>query len=246
MSNLSFDIGDMNYHNQSPKEERNNSNPNRNWIKKVCLIIIAAAVIAAAVWGITKIFDGGSYGDSESSDDVKSYEKAVEAFGEQNLYGALYGKVNANKLKKQYPEFMEDTVEEMCSVLREYYESLDEESKEFLNYFEISFEAEDKEPIEKEKLEEYQEDIRDFINNDDEKINVQAGYQITVRMHMNLTKEGLAVIAEEEGLDEAEVMELMKEVTEEIEKEFYGNVVVLKCNKKIGVWVIGGNYIWDM
>lgn len=246
MSNLSFDIGDMNYHNRLPIAERNNSNPNKNWIKKVCLIIIAAAVIAAAVWGITKIFDGGSYGDSESSDDVKRYEKAAEAFWEQNLYGTLYGKVNANKLKKQYPEFMEDTVEEMCSAFREYYESLDEESKEFLNYFKISFEAEDKEPIEKEELEEYQEDIRDFTNNDDEKINVQAGYQITVRMHMNLTKEGPAIIAEEEGLDEAEVMEVMKEVIEEIEKEFYGNVVVLKCNKKIGVWVIDGNYIWDM
>ncbi len=246
MSNLSFDIGDMNYHNQLPIAERNNSNPNRNWIKKVCLIIIAAAVIAAAVWGITKIFDGGSYGDSESSDDGKSYEKAVEAFLDQCMHATTDGKIDENKLKKQYPEFMEDTVEEMCSVLREYYESLDEESKELFNYFEISFEAEDKESIEKEKLEEYQEDIRNFINNDGEKINVQAGYQITVRMHMNLTKEGLAVIAEEEGITEKEALEETEEIIEEIEKEFYGNVVVLKCNKKIGVWVIGGHYIWDM
>ena len=227
MSNESMEyveLGSIKYDKKNPKKNRD---INKEWIGKGAFIIGIVVITMLIIGGIVKLVGGGSY------------ESAVEIFVENLFAGSFNGKVNESKLKKQYPQFMEESIAELCDKTKKEYEEIYETYfKDYTEYGEdflkVTYEVVDKEKIDKKKLEEYQDAICEIVG-DDEKVKVQGGYHVNVEIKIELKNKIKSRIEEEMG--------------EKIEDDLFEEnceLVVLKCNGKTGVWKIDDVYMWDL
>ena len=234
MSNESIgytELGSMKFHKEPPKKKKD---VNKGLIEKWAFIAVIVVVIVLIVFGIVKLIGGGNY---ESA--IKDY---MEFMGD-----SVNGEINERKLAKQYPKFMAESIEESCDNIKDSIEELEHDfkdefgeawedvKKEFdKGIFIVTYEVIDKEKINAEEIEEYQNKISEFMG-EDEKVNVQKGYLFNVKIKIKLKNKIKSLIEKETG--------------EEIEGDILNenmDIVVLKCNGKIGVWEINDTYIWDI
>lgn len=249
MSNESLgytELGSMRFHSEPSRKK---GNVNKDLIKKWVLIAIVAAVAMIIVFGMVKLISGGSY-EAAVKEDVElfngevneNYEAAVKEYIE-----LFNGEVNGSKFAKQYPEFMAETIEEFCDNLEADFEAFIEEMDEFgkdefgeawedakgksgNGIYKFTYEIIDKTKLNDEEIEEYRDIIREYAG-EGEKIKIQTGYRFDVKM---------------KGAYRKQIKSLMMEIGEEMEDyEENVEIVVLKCNGKIGVWGINDNYIWE-
>lgn len=217
------ELGNMKLNMKPPKKSWD---INPDWIKKGGLIAGIAVLVVLMVFGMVKIIGGGGF------------DSAVDKFAE-NVMVRMFngGEIDEAKLKKQYPKFMNETIEEFCDSVKDEYdnafagiEDLFDEGEE---RFKVTYEIVDKEKLDDDEIEEYQDEISSFAG-DDEKVNVQAGYLINIEIKARLKSKYKTKIE--------------KEIGEEIEGEDEDNweLVVLKCNGKTGVWKIDDSYIWNL
>lgn len=209
MSNESMgytELGSMKFHKETSKEKRE---VDKGLIEKWVFIAVIVIVIVLIIFGMVKLVRGGSY------------ESAIKKYIEFRN-DSINGEVNESKLAKQYPKFMAETIEELCDSIEEDGESIrDELKKESVI---CTYEVIDKERSNDEEIEEYQNEIREFVG-EDEKVKVQKGYLFNVKIKIKLeTGDEMEDDTWEENVD----------------------IVVLKCNGKTGVWKIDGSYIWDV
>lgn len=230
MSNESLgytELGSMRFH-QKPSKKKENFN--KDLIEKWAFIAIIAAVAMIIVFGMIKLIGGGSY---ESA--VKEY---IELFS---------GEVNGSKFAKQYPRFIAETIEELCdnteADIEAYVKEMDEFGKEEFGeawedakgksgngIYKYTYEIIDKTRLNNEEIEEYQDIVREYAG-EGEKIKIRTGYRFNVIVKVVYGKQ---------------IQSLLEELGEEIEDNVDNiEIVVLKCNGKIGVWGINDNYIWE-
>lgn len=212
MSNESMgytELGSMKFHKETSKKKRN---IDKDLIKKWSFITVIVIAIVLIVFGMVKLVRGGSY------------ESAIKKYIEF-LNDSINGEVNERKLAKQYPKFMAETIEEHGDDLEEVIEYISDELEIESAIF--TYEVIDKERSNDEEIEEYQNEISEFVG-EDEKVRVQKGYCFNVKIKFKLVE---------------------KENGDEIEDDTWEenvDIVVLKCNGKTGVWKIDGFYIWDV
>lgn len=212
MSNESMgytELGSMKFHKETSKKKRN---IDKDLIKKWSFIAVIVIAIVLIVFGMVKLVRGGSY------------ESAIKKYIEF-LNDSINGEVNERKLAKQYPKFMAETIEEHGDDLEEVIEYISDELEIESAIF--TYEVIDKERSNDEEIEEYQNEISEFVG-EDEKVRVQKGYCFNVKIKFKLVE---------------------KENGDEIEDDTWEenvDIVVLKCNGKTGVWKIDGFYIWDV
>ena len=227
MSNKSMEYVELESIKFNKKSPKKNWNINKEWIGSGAFIIVIVVVTMLIIGGIVKLVGGGNC------------ESAVEIFVEEFVASSLNGKINESKLKKQYPQFMDESIEEFCDkTKKEYEEQYEDGLKDYLEYGEdfvnITYKITDKERIDKKKLEEYQDEICEFAG-DDEKVKVQGGYHVDVEIKFELNDKIKSLIEEEMG--------------EKIEDDLFEEnceLVVLKCNGKTGVCKIDDAYMWDL
>lgn len=235
MSNESMgytELGNMKFNGEPAKKSRN---MNANRIKKGGFAALVVVLIALLVFGITKIIKitGGSY------------DSAVETFVE-NVWTSRVngGEVNESKWKKQYSEFMDETIEEWCDYFQDEYDDMYNECFSMFEYlledekelYKVTYEVVDKEKLDADEIEEYQDRISSFAGYD-EKVKVQAGYRFTVEINGNFKSKYKTLLAKETGMEADDFSAL----------DFESNVdmIVLKCNGKTGVWKIDNDYIFE-
>lgn len=194
------DLGSLKFH----KEPSKGMDVTGNMIKKWFLFAVVAAVVVLIVFGFGKLIGGGRYDSA-----IKKYIEFIS--------DSFNGKGKANKLAKQYPKYMEESIRDYCDTLD------DIDISEYASA-KITYKITNKTRIKGEELERYQSDISEYVD-EDKKVKVQSGYLFEVKIKAKLRN---------------------KESGEKDEEEFDCKMLVLRCNGKTGVWKIDGRYVWEV
>ncbi len=146
------------------------------------------------------------------------YEAAIKDYVEY-INDSVKGKGKKSKLTRHYPAFITEVIEEQCDDMER---NLFLDENQYTEDFNLTckYKVVDKERLRGEDLRGYQDDISDFAG-EEETVKVRSGYLYEVE----ITVEGS--MEDEEYVD-----------------HFESEVVVLKCNGKIGLWKTDGKYIW--
>lgn len=223
------ELGEMSFQGTLQKDKKNSNANCKELFLKIGILAIALVIIALVMINLIKLL-GNQESNQESNDgreDSSKYVSVAEDFAE-NLFGSFCKgkKINVKNLKKQYPKFMDDAVEEVCINMNEEIENyfLNDEGQELFKKVSFKVKVVDKEKMESDELEGYQEIIEDFAGAD-KNVKVTGGYRVTIEVTVKNTAESLSM-----------------------DLEF----IVLKCNEKIGVWGVSAEewgmdeeFIWD-
>ncbi len=151
------------------------------------------------------------------------YEAAIKDYV-KFVNDSVNGKGKGNKLMNNYPSFMAETIEERCD---DFEHLLVREMGGGEDYnFTCKYKVISKEKLDGEELKEYQDDITTFAG-EEENVKVKSGYLFEVELTLEVRAEGTG---EKGEYSQSQNIEM----------------VVLKCNGKIGLWKMEENYIWRM
>lgn len=247
------DLGNMTFNtnqsgNQDPKFNLNIDPDNFDKSKLKIIGFVAAGVVAliVVVFVLLKVFG------------TAKYEAVAKDYIQTTYDVSLCGKeFDEKKFSKQYPKFMEE-------VLDEYYDRMDdsvdyakdrledmtdyldlEDDLKWSDFCKFTYKLGKPKKINSRKLKDYEDEISEY----DSDIKVQAGYKIKVEPDYEFKFSKKMEEAINDSLDDLDYDDLddVDDLCKYLKKQYKPQdleIIVLKCNGKIGVWLVEDSYIW--